>query len=62
VLTQGGDIVPIPRKKRVRYLENIGALAVQLSRADLERIDAAFPLDVAAGERYAAQPMRALNK
>jgi aryl-alcohol dehydrogenase-like predicted oxidoreductase len=63
VLTQGNDIVPIPGTKRPRYVaENIGALAVQLSKADLDRIDAAFPVGVAAGERYAVQPMRALNK
>jgi aryl-alcohol dehydrogenase-like predicted oxidoreductase len=63
VLAQGNDIVPIPGTKRVRYLqENVGALAVTLSDADLARIDAAFPMGAAAGERYAAQAMRAINK
>jgi aryl-alcohol dehydrogenase-like predicted oxidoreductase len=63
VLAQGNDIVPIPGTKRVRYLEeNVGALAVTLSAADLQRIDAAFPMGAAAGERYAAQAMRAINK
>jgi aryl-alcohol dehydrogenase-like predicted oxidoreductase len=63
VLAQGNDIVPIPGTKRPHYVaENIGALAVQLSKADLERIDAAFPAGAAAGDRYAAQSMRAINK
>jgi aryl-alcohol dehydrogenase-like predicted oxidoreductase len=63
VLAQGDDIVPIPGTKRVRYLEeNVGALALALSDADLQRIDAAFPMGVAAGERYMAQAMRAINR
>ncbi len=63
VLAQGDDIVPIPGTKRVRYLEeNIGALAVTLSAADLARIDAVFPTGVAAGDRYASAAMRAINK
>jgi aryl-alcohol dehydrogenase-like predicted oxidoreductase len=63
VLAQGDDIVPIPGTKRVRYIEeNIGALAVTLSAADLARIDAVFPTGVAAGDRYASAAMRAINK
>ncbi len=63
VLAQGDDIVPIPGTKRVRYLEeNVGALAVTLSAADLQRIDAVFPMGVAAGARYPAAPMRAIDK
>ncbi len=55
VLAQGDDIVPIPGTKRPRYVaENIGALAVTLSAADLERIDTVFPTGAAAGDRYAA--------
>jgi aryl-alcohol dehydrogenase-like predicted oxidoreductase len=63
VLVQGNDIVPIPGTKRPHYVaENIGALAVTLSKADLERIDAVFPAGAAAGDRYAAQSMRAVGK
>jgi aryl-alcohol dehydrogenase-like predicted oxidoreductase len=63
VLAQGNDIVPIPGTKRPRYVaENIGALAVSLSAADLQRIGAAFPAGVAAGERYAPQSMRAVGR
>src|SRR6266850_4223402 len=40
VLAQGNDIVPIPGTKRRKYLqENIGALDVELTREDLQRID-----------------------
>jgi aryl-alcohol dehydrogenase-like predicted oxidoreductase len=63
VLAQGNDIVPIPGTKRPHYVaENIGALALTLSEADLARIDAAFPVGAAAGDRYAAQSMRAVGK
>jgi aryl-alcohol dehydrogenase-like predicted oxidoreductase len=51
VLTQGEDLVPIPGTKRRTYLEqNAGATDVELSREDLQRIEAELP-DVA-GERY----------
>jgi aryl-alcohol dehydrogenase-like predicted oxidoreductase len=53
VLHQGGDVVPIPGTKRVRYLEdNIGALDVELTNDDLARIDAVAPVGAAAGDRY----------
>jgi len=53
VLAQGDDIVPIPGTKRRKYLEeNIGALAVVLSAADLARIEKTFPRDSVRGERY----------
>ena len=53
VLAQGDDIVPIPGTKRVSYLEqNIGALDLELTSAELGRIDAAFPNGVTAGNRY----------
>ena len=53
VLAQGEDVVPIPGTKRVRYLEeNVGALDVQLSPADLAALEEAVPRDAVAGERY----------
>jgi len=53
VLHRGGDIVPIPGTKRVKYLEeNARALDVVLSVSELQRIDEAVPKGVAAGERY----------
>ncbi|MDX7952325.1 aldo/keto reductase [Lichenihabitans sp. Uapishka_5] len=62
VLAQGDDIVPIPGTKRRIYLEdNIGALEVSLSKAELAEIDAAFPQGAAAGLRYPEAAMGALN-
>ncbi len=53
VLAQGDDIVPIPGTKRVGYLEeNVRAAGLELSDGDLRRLDEAFPVGVAHGERY----------
>ncbi|MDQ1615642.1 MAG: hypothetical protein QOJ60_1581, partial [Actinomycetota bacterium] len=53
VLAQGEDIVPIPGTKRVRYLEeNVAAAEVELSPADLARLDEAAPVGATAGDRY----------
>ena len=63
VLAQGHDIVPIPGTKRVAYLEeNLGALHVQLSADDLRRIDEIAPQGAAAGSRYPAEMMQAVNR
>src|ERR1700720_3180768 len=53
LLAQGNDIIPIPGTKRRKYLEeNHGALRVQLSAADLARVEEIAPHGVAAGQRY----------
>jgi aryl-alcohol dehydrogenase-like predicted oxidoreductase len=53
LLAQGDDIVPIPGTKRRAYLEeNAGALDIELTPDDLQRIDAAAPQGVTAGARY----------
>ena len=53
VLARGRDIVPIPGTKRRSYLEeNAAAAAIELSPADVERLERAFPVGVAAGDRY----------
>ena len=63
VLAQGDDVVPIPGTKRIRYLdENIGALEVQLSDADLRRLDEILPPGAAAGERYHERGMETVNR
>jgi aryl-alcohol dehydrogenase-like predicted oxidoreductase len=63
VLAQGDDIVPIPGTKRRHYLdENFGALSVRLTPAQLAALDAAFPFNAAAGDRYPANMMAALNR
>jgi aryl-alcohol dehydrogenase-like predicted oxidoreductase len=54
VLARGDDVVPIPGTKRRTYLEqNAAASDVELTTAELERLDAAFPPGAAAGDRYA---------
>ena len=58
VLAQGKDVVPIPGTKRVRYLEeNMGALDVHLTAADLKKIAARLAECQIVGERYAPQMM-----
>jgi aryl-alcohol dehydrogenase-like predicted oxidoreductase len=53
LLAQGEDVVPIPGTRRVPYLEqNVAAVRVELTDADLARIAAVAPRGVAAGDRY----------
>jgi aryl-alcohol dehydrogenase-like predicted oxidoreductase len=60
LLAQGPDIVPIPgTKRRERVDEAIGAAAVKLSSADVQRISSAVPPGAAAGLRYPEAIMRA---
>jgi aryl-alcohol dehydrogenase-like predicted oxidoreductase len=62
VLSQGDDVVPIPGTRHINYLDdNIGALEVKLSEADLKRLDEILPPGAAAGERYHAQGMATVN-
>jgi len=61
VLAQGRDIVPIPgTKHKERLLENIGALAVELSAGDLAQISDAIPVGAAAGLRYPEAQMKSV--
>jgi aryl-alcohol dehydrogenase-like predicted oxidoreductase len=63
VLAQGNDIVPIPGTKRRKYLqENIGALDVDLTGEDLERIEKVAPKDAFAGSRYPEAMMKLLGR
>jgi aryl-alcohol dehydrogenase-like predicted oxidoreductase len=63
VLSRGDDIVPIFGTKRRAYLEeNIGALTVSLSAAELKRLDELAPKGAAAGERYGEAMMNFLKK
>jgi aryl-alcohol dehydrogenase-like predicted oxidoreductase len=63
VLAQGPDIVPIPGTKRVKYLDdNLNAAAVRLTPEELSQIDALLPAGSTAGERYAPQGMKALDR
>jgi aryl-alcohol dehydrogenase-like predicted oxidoreductase len=63
LLARGEDIVPIPGTKRRKYLEeNAAAADVALTGEDLARIEEAIPRGSAAGERYAEQQMRSVNR
>ena len=63
LLHQGEDIVPIPGTKRRKYLEeNAAAADLELTERELGRIEEAIPRGAAAGERYAEQQMRAVNR
>jgi aryl-alcohol dehydrogenase-like predicted oxidoreductase len=63
VLAQGDDIVPIPGTRRIRNLdENLGALDVTLSPAELAEINAIFPADAVAGARYPAVMMALVDR
>jgi aryl-alcohol dehydrogenase-like predicted oxidoreductase len=62
LLAQGDDILPIPGTKRRSYLEeNLGALSIQLSASDLERISEAMPPGAAAGTRYPEPQMKGVQ-
>ena len=63
LLSQGDDIVPIPGTKRIKYLEeNLGALDVVLTPADLQALDEVAPRGAASGERYPEAAMGAVNR
>jgi aryl-alcohol dehydrogenase-like predicted oxidoreductase len=53
VLSRGDDVVPIPGTKRRSYLEqNAAASELELSEEDVARLEDAFPVGAAVGERY----------
>ena len=59
MLAQGPDVVPIPGTKHIdRLEENLGALRVQLTPAEIDRISVAIPIGAAAGLRYPEGGMR----
>lgn len=63
VLAQGEDIITIPGTKRINYLEeNIASENVQLTKEDLESIEAVMPAGIVSGTRYAEKFMDALNR
>ena len=62
VLAQGDDIA-IPGTRRIRnFDENLGALSVTLSKADLAEINAIFPAEAVAGSRYPERMMALLDR
>ncbi len=63
VLAQGADVVPIiGTKRREKLDENLGALSVKLSPADLDALAALVPQGAVAGERYPAPAMAQVGR
>jgi aryl-alcohol dehydrogenase-like predicted oxidoreductase len=61
VLAQGSDVIPIPGTKQMkRVTENIGALSVKLSDAELAEITSAVPAGAVKGTRYPEAQMSSL--
>jgi aryl-alcohol dehydrogenase-like predicted oxidoreductase len=63
LLAKGDDVVPIPGTKRRSFLEeNAGAADVKLTPADVAALDAALPEGKAAGDRYAPELARFIDR
>jgi len=63
VLAQGEYLIPIPGTKQRKYLEeNVAALEVKLSPAELAALEAIFPANATAGLRYPEAVMQMLDK
>jgi aryl-alcohol dehydrogenase-like predicted oxidoreductase len=61
LLAKGPDVVPIPGTKRRKFLEqNVAAVDLSLTAAELAALTAAFPPDIAAGLRYPELQLRKL--
>ena len=53
LLAQGPDVVPIPGTKREKYVEeNVAAAGIELTKAEVDELEATFTPDAAAGDRY----------
>jgi aryl-alcohol dehydrogenase-like predicted oxidoreductase len=62
LLAQGEDVLAIPGTRRLdRLRENLGALEVRLTPAEVARIAEAIPPGAAAGTRYPAGGMKAVQ-
>lgn len=62
LLAKGDDVVPIPGTKRRRYVEeNLSATEIGIGPDEMRRLDAAFPIGIAAGTRYPAESMRLIE-
>lgn len=63
LLHQGDDVVPIPGTKRRTYLrENLAALDVRLTEADLAWLNEHLPVGATSGERYNAVLLAILDR
>jgi aryl-alcohol dehydrogenase-like predicted oxidoreductase len=62
LLAQGRDLVAIPGTKRLdRLNENLGALSVKLTPADVASIGETVPAGAAAGPRYPEAAMKGVH-
>ncbi|WP_455910549.1 aldo/keto reductase [Pseudomonas putida] len=63
VLAQGDYLIPIPGTKQRKYLEeNVAALDINLSPAELAALTSIFPAGATAGLRYTEASMGLVNK
>jgi aryl-alcohol dehydrogenase-like predicted oxidoreductase len=63
LLHRGEGIVPIPGTKRRSYLEeNVGAVAIRLSPAEMAALDSALAPDKVAGPRYNEKLMAQIDR
>jgi aryl-alcohol dehydrogenase-like predicted oxidoreductase len=63
LLAKGDDIVPIPGTKRRTFLEeNVGAADVNLTAAEVAALDTILPEGKAAGDRYAPELAKYLDR
>ena len=63
LLHQGPDIVPIPGTRRIARLdENADAALIDLSIAELRRLDDVLSTHAVAGTRYPAAGMASVNR
>ena len=63
LLAKGEDVVPIPGTKRRRYLqENVGAVELRLTPAELAELDRTLVPDAVAGQRYNERMMSFIDR
>ncbi|MDP9514366.1 aldo/keto reductase [Pseudomonas protegens] len=63
VLAQGDYLIPIPGTKQRRYLEeNVAALQIRLSAAELASLEGIFSPQATSGPRYTEEVMALLNR
>ncbi len=63
LLAKGDDVVPIPGTKRRTYLEeDIAAPDLQLSEAEMKRLDEALAPEAIAGPRYTEKQQRLIDR
>jgi len=62
ILAKQDHVVPIPGTRKIEHLEaNAAAADIHLTADEVAALDAAFPVDAAAGDRYPAGAMKFLK-